>query len=171
MITQRARALTKDYNNLSNTDISKFTFTDCHFGECNLSMVRSAQTRMSNIQFSGCKIVGFHFDHCNQFGLSVAFKDCILNLSSFFNMKLEETGFINSALIETDFTACDLTAALFDNCDLNKAVFDGSVLEKADFRSSYNYSIDPQLNKIRKAKFSMNAVVGLLNAYDIVIEP
>ncbi len=39
-----------------------------------------------------------------------------------------------------------------DNCDLNRAVFDNSILEKADFRTSLNYSIDPELNRIKKAK-------------------
>jgi hypothetical protein len=37
-------------------------------------------------------------------------------------------------------------------------------------RTSFNYSINPELNRIKKAKFSMPAVVGLLDKYDIEIE-
>jgi fluoroquinolone resistance protein len=59
---------------------------------------------------------------------------------------------------------------VFDNCDLTRATFDRSVLEKADFRTSYNYSIDPENNKIKKAKFSLLGVSGLLDKYDIAIE-
>jgi len=50
------------------------------------------------------------------------------------------------------------------------SIFDNSVLEKTDFTTASNYSIDPEINRIKKAKFSLPAVVGLLNKYDIVIE-
>ncbi|HUZ61183.1 MAG TPA: hypothetical protein VMU83_20575 [Hanamia sp.] len=33
-------------------------------------------------------------------------------------------------------------------------------LEKADFRSAFNYSIDPELNEIKKAKFSSDELSG-----------
>ena len=63
-----------------------------------------------------------------------------------------------------------MTAALFDQCNFKDAKFENTILEKADFRTSYNYSIDPDVNRIRKAKFSLPAVVGLLNKYDIEID-
>jgi fluoroquinolone resistance protein len=44
------------------------------------------------------------------------------------------------------------------------------LLEKADFRTAYNYSIDPEKNRIKKAKFSIFGVTGLLDKYDIEIE-
>jgi hypothetical protein len=44
------------------------------------------------------------------------------------------------------------------------------VLEKTDFRTAYNYSFDPENNRIKKAKFSLAQVVGLLDKYDIHIE-
>ncbi|MGB5462457.1 MAG: pentapeptide repeat-containing protein, partial [Aureibaculum sp.] len=34
----------------------------------------------------------------------------------------------------------------------------------------YNYSIDPEKNPIKKAKFSQDGIGGLLDKYDIVIE-
>ena len=43
-------------------------------------------------------------------------------------------------------------------------------LEKADFRTAFNYSIDPENNRMKKAKFSPPEVVGLLNKYDIEID-
>ncbi|MCG8343444.1 MAG: hypothetical protein MI684_11495 [Chlorobiales bacterium] len=42
--------------------------------------------------------------------------------------------------------------------------------EKADFRSAYNFSINPKKNRIRKTKFSLSGLSGLLDAYDIEIE-
>lgn len=43
-------------------------------------------------------------------------------------------------------------------------------MEKADFRTSYNFSIDPDVNRIKKAKFSLDGVRGLLDKYDIQID-
>ena len=43
-------------------------------------------------------------------------------------------------------------------------------MEKTDFRSAFNYFIDPEINKIKKAMFSLAGVKGLLGKYDIKIE-
>jgi uncharacterized protein YjbI with pentapeptide repeats len=69
-----------------------------------------------------------------------------------------------------DFTECDLSGSIFDNCDLTRARFERTVLEKVDFRTSYNYSIDPELNRIKNAKFSIVGIIGLLDKYDIEVE-
>ena len=73
-------------------------------------------------------------------------------------------------MIEVDFTACNLSAAVFNDCDLSGAVFYQSNLEKTDFRTAFNYTIDPSVNKMKKALFSVLGLAGLLNKYDIVIE-
>ncbi len=80
------------------------------------------------------------------------------------------TLFKNSQLQGIDFTETDLTSAVFDNCDLSQAIFDLSILEKADFRTAYNYSINPENNRLKKAKFSVLGLSGLLDNYDIEIE-
>jgi fluoroquinolone resistance protein len=93
----------------------------------------------------------------------------VIEYSSFYQTKIRKTIFRNSQLHEADFAECDLTSALFDNCDLNGAAFDRTVLEKVDFRSSYHYTIDPEENRINKAKFSTAGIAGLLGKYDIEI--
>ena len=60
--------------------------------------------------------------------------------------------------------------AVFDGCDLADAVFERTVLEKADLRGAINYSIDPAVNRVKKARFSLEGVRGLLGKYDILIE-
>jgi uncharacterized protein YjbI with pentapeptide repeats len=72
--------------------------------------------------------------------------------------------------LECDFTDSDLTSAVFDNCDLAHTVFYNTILEKGDLRTSYNYFIDPEINRIKKARFSISGVPGLLEKYDIEIE-
>lgn len=58
----------------------------------------------------------------------------------------------------------------FIDCDLAQAVIDNTMLDKADLRTSFNYSIDPERNRIKKAKFSIIGIAGLLDKYDIEIE-
>lgn len=85
-------------------------------------------------------------------------------------MKIKKTVFKDSQLQETDFAEADLTSAVFDNCNLMHSVFDHTTLEKVDFRTSYNYAIDPETNRIKKARFSISNIAGLLGKYDIDIE-
>jgi uncharacterized protein YjbI with pentapeptide repeats len=85
-------------------------------------------------------------------------------------MKIKNTIFKNCQLLDTDFSECDLTGSIFDNCDLAGSVFNSTKLEKADLRTSFNYAIDPEKNYIKKAKFSLPEVLGLLRNYDIVVE-
>jgi uncharacterized protein YjbI with pentapeptide repeats len=115
-------------------------------------------------------MLGLRFDTSNEFGLAFSFENCNLNHASFFKTKIKKTVFKQTQLQETDFAACDLTGAVFDRCDLSRAQFDQTNLEKTDFRTSGNYSINPELNRMKKAKFSLSGLPGLLEKYDIYIE-
>lgn len=85
-------------------------------------------------------------------------------------VKLKKIIFKRGSLHEADLSGCDLTGAVFDGCDLRDAKFENTILEKADLRTAFNYSIDPTINKIRKARFSLPAVTGLLDRFGILIE-
>src|SRR5690606_3241242 len=156
--------------NLADKNLSEFKFTDCSFNSCNLSLAKLNNTSFCNVKFKDCKMLGLQFDTCNAFGFSVSFEDCQLNYASFFKTKIKKTIFKNSQLQETDFVEADLTSAVFDNCNLMQAVFDSTILEKADFRTAYNYSINPETNRIKKTRFSIEGIPGLLHTYDIDIE-
>jgi fluoroquinolone resistance protein len=74
-------------------------------------------------------------------------------------------------LDEVDFTAAaDLFLATFTHCDLSRATFSNTNLIGADFRSSEHLSLDPEANRIRKARFDRQNVLGLLDKYDIRID-
>jgi uncharacterized protein YjbI with pentapeptide repeats len=92
-----------------------------------------------------------------------------LDYSQFTSLKIKNTKFINSTLKEVDFSNCDLQSSLFDNCDLNRAVFESSNLEKADFRTANNFTINPENNRMKKAKFSILGANNLLYKYDLTI--
>jgi hypothetical protein len=51
-----------------------------------------------------------------------------------------------------------------------RTVFHQSIIEKVDFLNAFNYSIDPERNRIANAKFSLSGVTGLLDKYKIIIE-
>ncbi len=115
-------------------------------------------------------MLGLQFNDCNPFGLSFKFEGSVLNNSVFYQTSIKKTVFKDSTLIEADFTECDLSGAVFSSCDLSGAVFDATNLEKTDFRTSVNYSIDPALNKLKKARFSLSEIYGLLYKLDIEID-
>lgn len=154
----------------SESDFSALKFSDCTFVSCNLSLVKLDRTALQNVRFQDCKLLGLRFDACNNFGMELAFEDCMLDHASFFQIKISRTVFKNCRLREADFTEANLTAAVFENCDLSQAVFDRTHLEKADFRSAYGYTIHPDFNRIKLAKFSQSGLAGLLQQYDILIE-
>ena len=156
--------------NLAGVDISKAEFTDCTFTGCNMSNIRPDNTAFRKVRFSTSKLIGVGFDECNDFLFAVSFDGCQLDFSSFHKLKLKKTNFTNCTLIETDFAEADLTGATFHECDISGATFDNTTLEAADFRNAYNYIIDPERNRIKKAKFSTMGLAGLLGGYGIIIE-
>ena len=83
---------------------------------------------------------------------------------------MTKTSFVNSSMKNVDFSECDLTKSIFSNTDLMNATFYKTILKEVDFLTAANYSIDPEMNTIKKAKFSLHGVSGLLEKYDIQIE-
>jgi uncharacterized protein YjbI with pentapeptide repeats len=155
---------------LSGTDLSDIMFIDCRFTGCNLSLANINNTVFRDCVFGECKLLGLRFDSCNKFGLAFRFEQCTLNHSSYYKTKIQGTLFKNSQLQEADFSECDLTGSVFDHCDLTRALFEQTILEKADLRNAYNFSIDPERNRLKKARFSLTGVPGLLDKYHIDID-
>ncbi len=154
----------------SNAVFASSKFIDCVFNGCNLSMVKLKNCQLNDVAFKDCKILGVNFSDCIDFLFTVKFENCILNYSIFSKKKMHKTAFINSSLTHVDFTSCDLTKSIFTNTDLLNTVFNSTNLKEVDFSSAFNININPETNQIKKAKFSVNGALGLLNKYDIVVE-
>jgi fluoroquinolone resistance protein len=154
----------------SNSDLSEIKFIDCEFTSCDLSLAKINGTAFRDVKFRECKMLGLRFDTCHDFGLAFSFEGCVINHCCFAARKLKKTIFKSSQLQEADFTDSDLTGAVFDRCDLTRTVFENTILEKADLRTALNYSFDPEINKIKKARFSLSGITGLLQKYDIEID-
>ena len=114
-------------------------------------------------------MLGVDFTRCNKFLFSFSFNKCYLDYSTFLGTKLKKTTFIGCSLKEVDFSEADLTSAIFDNSDLSAARFSNTNLEKADFRTAINFGIDPAVNRMKKTKFLVSNLTGLLQNYDLDI--
>lgn len=156
--------------NFSETSLSGSIFLECTFEGCNLSLAKLGNTAFRDVQFRDCKMLGLRFDQCNPFLFQITADNCNCNNASFYGTKLAKTTFRNTTFHEADFSGCDLTSAIFDRCDFLNATFDNTTLEKADLRTALNISLDPENNRIRKAKFSLVSLPGLLGKYDLEIE-
>jgi len=150
-------------------NLSGSEFVDCQFEFCNLSMVQVQETIFTNAVFRGCKLMGMDFSKVRKFLLSMSFEECNLSYAFFFGLNLKGAKFINCLLEETNFSEATLVEANFSGSNLVGAIFDRTNLERADFTSASGYSINPAINRIRKAKFSLPEVVGLLHSYDIEV--
>ncbi len=163
------RCIFKDCD-LSESNFSQSRFTDCTFITCNLSMIKLNHTTLNNIVFKECKLLGINFHECEDFLFEVRFENGALDYSSFTKKKMTKTIFKGTSLKSVVFTSANLSNAVFDHTDLANAVFDETILKEANFLTAYNYQIDPELNTLKKAKFSLSGVAGLLSKYDIKIE-
>jgi len=154
----------------SKANISASDFIGCRFNGCNLSLAVVENTGLKDIAFKDCKMVGIDFSKCSNFLFAVQFENCPLDYSSFYGKKMKKTIFRNCSLKEADFTETDLQMAIFSHCDLINTSFVQSNLEKADFRTARNYTFDPEINRMKKAKFSADGVIGLLAKFNLEIE-
>jgi len=159
------------YNcNFENSDLSNITFSECDFVSCNLSNVSVMHATFNNVTFKDCKLVGVLFQNCNDFLLALNFRDCTLNLSSFFQLKINNTAFLNCKMHHVDFTESEAKNTSYFNCDLKSAIFDNTNLEKADFLKAHNFLINPSINQVKNAIFSKENCFGLLSTFNIRIK-
>lgn len=144
-------------------------FLECTFEGCNLSMMKLGKSTLSDARFRNCKILGVNFSECQDFLFTVTFDGCILDYSSFMAKKMPKTRFNKSTLKEVTFSLANLSGSVFEQCNLSETVFNRTDLSAVDFSTSYNFSIDPELNILKKAIFSAQGLPGLLDKYGIRI--
>ncbi len=156
--------------NFSGSDLSDCMFSECEFDGCDLSMAKLANTSFRKVRFRNCKLLGLRIEHCNPFLLAFDFDNCILNFSSFYKLKMKKVQFKSCSIQDVEFIESEFPYSSFEDSDLNRTVFQASNLEGSDFRTAYNYSIDPEINRITKAKFFVEGLPGLLEKYNLSIE-
>ena len=162
MQERRAR---KNYsgNDLAGAELEDVLFETCSFIATNLT-----DARFSSVAFEGCKLVGVDFRKCRVFpSVDVSFVDCVLDGCNFSDMTLKRQKFVSCDLRRCVFLHADLTDADFSHSDLDESIFHECDLRRSDFSRARNYLVDPNGNKIAKAKFSLPEAVSLLRGFDI----
>lgn len=150
-------------------DLSGFVFIDCSFKQCDLSNCALKQTGMRGVDFYACKMIGLHFEDCSPGLLRVSFKQCQLQLSSFYGMKLKSTCFEACRLDECQLVNCDLRQANFTATNLLQTHFDNCQLDEADFRGAINLELEPDNNRLQGAHFEIHQLPHLLSKYQLRI--
>lgn len=158
-----------DRCNFSESILRNAKFCSCTFTNCNFSLIKLEGSRLQDVWFVDCKIVGAEFFKCDKTFFSVFFKNSLLHYCNFSDLimknatfngcKLKENHFTNTYLVSADFSHADLSGTIFHKCDLSKA----------DFSTATQYDINPEANKIKKAKFSLPEAANLLKGFDIII--
>ena len=143
---------------------------DCNFDECNFTMAQIKNTGFNNVSYISCKLMGLDFSKCNSALFSVSFNNSNLDYTSFTKKKMKKTNFLNCSLKQSDFEEADLSQAIFENCNLQDTNFMRCILEKTDFRTAKNITLDPEQNRMKQAKFSVDGALSLLRKYKIEVE-
>ena len=66
-----------------------------------------------------------------------------------------------------DFENNNLTYSNFEGTEFKNTFFKNSDLSFASFKNATNYNINPNINIIKKAKFSLPEALSLLDVYDV----
>lgn len=91
-------------------------------------------------------------------------------MGNFSGLDLKNTCFEGSTVRDTHFSHVNLAGANFQDCDLRGSLFHQSNLSQANFKDAVNFSINPLTNKIKKARFSREAALHLLDHFEIILE-
>ena len=156
---------------LSKRSLSGSSFVNCQFDTCILTNADIRNTKLYDVTFLRSRLIQLDFGHCNPFGFHVDFTGCQLDHTIFLNRNLKKTRFIECSMKEAHFLKCDLTKAEFDQCNLELARFGECNLTQVNFSSSFNLKMDLDDNVVKKARFSLHNLPGLLSKYDLVIQP
>ena len=144
-------------------------FINCTFNECLLSVIKSAGSRFLETQFTKCKVTGFNWSKTDAIR-DLTFNECQLNYSDFSYLKIPKIKLLACEAKEVDFTEADLSGADLQKTDFENSRFYNTNLSGADLRGARNFYIDVKNNVLKKARFSFNGAVTLLDCLDIVVE-
>jgi uncharacterized protein YjbI with pentapeptide repeats len=151
-------------------DLSSCRFEDCRFVGCNFSNPIVKHARFAKAVFEECKIVGVNYYACDQLVFDIEFDRCRILNCNFSDLKMKLSKFSRCSLRGCDFQNTYLVGADFDGSSFSETLFHACDLEKASFRGARGYSIDPRVNKVAKAVFSVPEVLSLIECFGIRIE-
>lgn len=149
-------------------------FSDCRFTGCRLSNNSTQQSRMSDLAFENCSIIGMNWREWMPVnGFSQSFDlvlNCHIKYNTFMEMNLTKFVFSGNDITDSLFGDCRLESSSFKGCNLANTEFFRCNLIKSDFRDAEGYKIDINTNHLKNAVFSLPEAVHLLTGLGIKIE-
>jgi uncharacterized protein YjbI with pentapeptide repeats len=133
-------------------------------------MVKLAGTSMQELHFSGCRLLGLDLSACKPMLFSARFVDCGMDHALLSGPSLKRQHFERCSLRGADLTGSDLREAVFAACDLQDAVIEHCDLRGADLRTAFGFRIDPEVNRLAGARFSVEGGLSLLAKYDVLLD-
>jgi fluoroquinolone resistance protein len=182
LILKSTRILQKDFVsctfikcNFTETIFQECRFHECKFKECDLSLASLKECAFNSTRFENSQVIGVDWTQTawakNKFIVfkPVDFIDCVLNHSTFSGLKMKQIQIVRCIAHDVSFEEADLTQADCTFTDFNSSRFMHTNLTEANFTSATNYSIAPQLNVLKKTKFSLPEAMALLYGLDIIL--
>ncbi len=155
----------------SETAFEQCQFNDCRFERCDFSLCSWDGSTFQNGRFLHSKLIGIDWTRLTWSKFvkdsPFTFEDCVLDYGTFIGLTLQKQRMISCSLKEVDFTEADLSKASFKESMLTGSHFRNTKLTKANFQLATNYHINPKINEITKAQFTLPEAVNLLESMDI----
>lgn len=152
----------------SNITFDHCKFIDCTFSQCNLSVADLGYSRLLDVIFHECKLVGINWTRASwpSMGLHspLQFYKSILNDCSFFGLAMQELVMEECKVQQADFREGDFSRSRFSYTDFTGSLFGKSNLTEADFSEATAYDIDVYQNTLTGAKFTRYEAVRLLES-------
>ena len=155
--------------NFTAAEFRRCKLLDCTFDACDLSNFQIRGSTLRDLTFRNCKLVGVNWTNATAVS-HLNFDKCLLDYGNFVALDLRKSAIQACLAKEADFAETNLSEANCRGTDFAGARFGNTNLTKADFRQALNYSIRPDENKIKKAKFSLPEATLLLYGLDIILE-
>lgn len=155
--------------NFGGAAFKRCKFIDCTFEDCDLSNLQIHGATFRSATFKNCKVVGVNWGNATTI-THLNFHASVISYAVFSGLDLRKSTIKNSVARETDFAETNLSEVDCSGTDFSGARFSNTNLMKADFRGATNYTIRPDENKLKKAKFSLPEATLLLYGLDIVLE-
>ena len=149
-------------------DFKGSRFINCTFDSCDLSLAQMTRAAFRGTVFKNCKMIGIDWSVSSS-PLLAEFFDCDLSYASFAHIDLSQGKITRCKAHEVYFWETNLTQADFSGTDFQDSQFKDSNLTKADFSTARSYTISPNANVLKEAKFSLPEAVSLLNHLGIVL--
>jgi fluoroquinolone resistance protein len=180
LILKSSRVIKKDFLgctfskcNFTETLFQECRFHECKFSHCDLSLVNLKGCTFNSSRFENSHVIGVDWTQTawaeNKFIVfkPVDFVECVLNHSTFSAMKMKQIQIVRCIAHDVSFEEADLTQADCTFTDFNSSRFLHTNLTEADFTGATNYTIAPQVNVLKKTKFSLPEAMALLYGLDI----